>query len=200
MPLNILSFFSVHRWKIIAIAGIVTAAAAAWGGYQFSENRWETKFAEKQLAAQIEISKMREENLRLTAQAERVTIQTITRYVDRVRVVREAGEEIIREVPIYVTPEIDLVCPITYGFKWVHDSAAAGPAGVPPVSRAPDDVNATSATVKLSDIARIVAENYTKYHTVSERLHALQSWIRDQQKLRPAPVARNLDQSPPATE
>lgn len=54
------------------------------------------------------------------------TVQVVTKYVDRVKVVRETGETIIKEVPIYVTPEADATCVLYRGFVRLHDAAAAG--------------------------------------------------------------------------
>jgi len=54
------------------------------------------------------------------------TVKVVTQYVDRVRVVREKGETIIKEVPVYVPVQADAACSINRGFVRLHDAAAAG--------------------------------------------------------------------------
>ena len=44
------------------------------------------------------------------------TVKVVTQYVDRVRVVREKGETIIKEVPVYVPVQADAACTINRGF------------------------------------------------------------------------------------
>ena len=54
------------------------------------------------------------------------TVKVVTQYVDRVRIVREKGETIIKEVPVYVPVQADAACTINRGFVRLHDAAAAG--------------------------------------------------------------------------
>jgi len=100
--------------------------------------------------------------------------KVITRYVDRVQYVREAGATIVKEVPVYVTPQADRACPVPVGFVRLHDAAAenrplAGPAG---------DPDAPAAGVALSTVASTVADNYTSCHAIREQLIALQVAVR----------------------
>ncbi len=99
-------------------------------------------------------------------------VKVVTEYVDRVRVVREKGETIIKEVPVYVPVEADAACSVNRGFVRVHDAAAQGtvpePAG---------DADAGASGVALSAVAETVAGNYQSCHENAEQLRALQSWI-----------------------
>ena len=54
------------------------------------------------------------------------TVKVVTQYVDRVRIVREKGDTIIKEVPVYVPVQADAACTINRGFVRLHDAAAAG--------------------------------------------------------------------------
>ena len=98
--------------------------------------------------------------------------RVVTRYVDRVRTVREVGETIVREVPVYVPVEADADCRIPVGFVRLHDAAAAGD-GLPQPAGAAD---AAPAGVALSAVAETVAGNYTACHETGEQLSALQAW------------------------
>lgn len=105
------------------------------------------------------------------AQAQ-ATVQVVTEYVDRVKIVRQAGETIIKEVPVYVPAQADAACVVPRGFVRLHDAAAQGvvpePAGYS---------DAAPAGVALSAVAGTVAENYTACRANAEQLSALQSWI-----------------------
>ncbi|MBN4688707.1 hypothetical protein, partial [Escherichia coli] len=58
--------------------------------------------------------------------------RVVTRFVDRVRVVRERGATITKEIPVYVTARADARCDVPAGFVRVHDAAAANlPLGEP---------------------------------------------------------------------
>ena len=87
------------------------------------------------------------------------TVKVVTQYVDRVRVVREKGDTIIKEVPVYVPVQADAACTINRGFVRLHDAAAAGelpePAG---------DADAPAAGIALSAVAGTVAANNQTCH------------------------------------
>lgn len=105
------------------------------------------------------------------------TVRVVTHYVDRVKVVREKGDVIIKEVPVYVSPEADAACVLPRGFVRLHDAAAAGV--VPDPAR---DADATAAGITLSAVAGTVADNYTRCHENAEQLIALQEWVREMKK------------------
>ena len=77
---------------------------------------------------------------RLREQQAQATVKVVTQYVDRVRVVREKGDTIIKEVPVYVPAQADAACTVNRGFVRLHDAAAAGelptPAGDPDAAAA----------------------------------------------------------------
>ena len=102
------------------------------------------------------------------------TVKVVTEYVDRVRIVREKGDTIIKEVPVYVPVQADAACTIHRGFVRLHDAAAAGelpdPAG---------DADAPAAGLALSAVAGTVATNYQTCHENAEQLRALQVWVRE---------------------
>ena len=99
-------------------------------------------------------------------------VKVVTQYVDRVRVVREKGETIIKEVPVYVPVQADAACSINRGFVRLHDAAAAGE--LPEPAR---DADAAAAGIALSAVAGTVADNYQTCHENAEQLRALQAWI-----------------------
>ena len=101
------------------------------------------------------------------------TVQVVTQYVDRVKIVRETGATIVKEVPVYVSPEADAACALPRGFVRLHDAAAAGRSPEPAGSS-----DAAPAGIALSTVAGTVADNYERCHENAEQLIALQAWGR----------------------
>ena len=100
------------------------------------------------------------------------TVKVVTQYVDRVRVVREKGDTIIKEIPVYVPVQADAACTINRGFVRLHDAAAAGE--LPEPAR---DADAAAAGIALSAVAGTLAANYQTCHENAEQLRALQVWV-----------------------
>ncbi|MCC6591841.1 MAG: hypothetical protein IT479_01075 [Xanthomonadales bacterium] len=120
---------------------------------------------------------VRERQAQATAVREeqaQATVKVVTQYVDRIRVVREKGDTIIKEVPVYVPVQADAACTINRGFVRLHDAAAAG--ALPEPAR---DTDAAAAGIALSAVAGTVATNYQTCHETAEQLSALQAWIRE---------------------
>lgn len=128
---------------------------------------WEEKVAEQK----IEIE-------RLKAESEIVTTKVVTKYVDRYTVVTEKADEIIRQVPVYITEKADASCAVTNGFVVLHDAAARNT-----VPEAPGKANDEAAGVKISEVGSTIAENYKKYHQLKIQLESLQEWLREQEKV-----------------
>jgi len=88
---------------------------------------------------------------------ERVAAKVEIQYRDRIQVVREKGETIVKEVPVYVSAETDRRFPLPRGFVRVLDAAAAGE---PPAAAAESDGQASP--VVASAAAATVAGNYAE--------------------------------------
>ncbi len=120
---------------------------------------------------------VQQQTLQATAIRERqalATVKVVTEYVDRVRIVREKGDTIVKEVPVYVPVQADAACTINRGFVRLHDAAAAGE--LPEPAR---EADAATAGIALSAVARTVAANYQSCHENAEQLRALQAWVRE---------------------
>lgn len=146
---------------IIMIAGVYF-----YGGYGV-EMEWRKKARE--LQAEID---------RKNAVSAEVTEKIVTQYVDKVKIVKEKGNVIIKEIPKYITKESDANCVIPNSFIVLHDSASKNE--IPDASRPIDD---TASTLKLSTIIETVSGNYTIYYETAEQLKALQDWVRQQEKI-----------------
>ncbi|MDT3735563.1 MAG: hypothetical protein ROZ00_05010 [Denitratisoma sp.] len=107
-----------------------------------------------------------------------VTTRVEVRVRERIRIVREAGETIVKEVPVYVTPEADAACAVTRGFVRLHNAAAAGEIPGPPGLG-----DGAAGGVALSAVAATVVHNYATALGWREQLLGCQAWIREQQAI-----------------
>jgi bifunctional pyridoxal-dependent enzyme with beta-cystathionase and maltose regulon repressor activities len=156
-------------YRGLAIAA-VAAALFIFGWVKGSEHvqvQWDAATAAQQLAAAH--TQVR--------QAE-ASVQVVTQYVDRVRVIREKGDTIIQEVPIYVPVQADAACTINHGFVRLHDAAAAGQLPEPAA-----DADAPTPGLALSAVAETVASNYQTCFENAEQLKALQTWVKQMQEM-----------------
>ena len=72
----------------------------------------------------------------------------VTRYVDRIKVVRKTGDAILKEVPDYVSAKADDACVLPRGFVRLHDAVATGR-----FSDAAGDPDETPAGIALSTVS-----------------------------------------------
>lgn len=167
------------------IIGTVIAAAAGYAGYKAGTllNQEEIFDLKKKIHFyEKEKDRLEKENLILANKAGNVTIEVVTKYVDRVTVVSEKADEIVREIPIYVTKEADKHCIITDGWVYNHDRAAAlSPSSQTRVPKAPTNPDAATTGIELSDAAATIAKNYEQCSKIKEQLKSLQEWVTKQE-------------------
>ena len=124
-------------------------------------------------------AEIRANRLQAELQQAQLSQRVVTEYVDRVRVVQERGNTIIKEVPTHVTATADAACPVPVGFVRVHNAAAQNM----PLDPAPGNPDAPAPGVALSTVASTVTDNYTTCHTTAAQLSALQDWVRGLQAI-----------------
>lgn len=151
-------------YRLLALAALAVALIGfGWvKGAGHVQARWDTA--------------VQQQTLQATAIRERqalATVKVVTEYVDRVRIVREKGDTIIKEVPVYVPVQADAACTINRGFVRLHDATAAGE--LPEPAR---DADAAATGIALSAVAGTIANNYQTCHENAEQLRALQGWAR----------------------
>lgn len=151
-----------YRLLALAALGIAVFGFGWLKGASHVQAQWDAATATQQQAqAQVQIQ-----------QAE-ATVQVVTQYVDRIQVVREKGDTLIQEIPVYVPVQADAACTVHRGFVSLHDAAAAGE--LPEPARHAD---APAEGLALSAVAATVVTNYQTCHENAEQLKALQDWIR----------------------
>ena len=125
-----------------------------------------------------QVKKQKEEIARIEQESQQVTEKVVIQYKEKIKVVKEKGDVIIKKVPEYVTKESDNNCTIPKSFVVLHDSAAKNE-----VPNSTAGVDEGASAVKLSDVARTVTINYNNYHQLTEQLKALQDWVKQQEKV-----------------
>lgn len=154
-------------WWVYAIAALAFSFYS-YGLYEHHQGAKETTAKyEKQLAAEREA--YAKEVAELRAKQQTVITQTVIEYRDRVKVIKEKGDEIVKEVPIYVPLDSPL---LASGVRVFHDSAATGDV--------PDDPGralAAADPVTTASLMETVATNYTACRTDQERLASLQHLV-----------------------
>ena len=99
------------------------------------------------------IGKQAAADQKLMQAREKIVTQTEIKYVDRVKTVTVKGDEIIKEVPVYVTTKDDAGCVVPLGFVREYNAAWSGtPAGPPAESDRGPSGNPLSA-VATTDAA-----------------------------------------------
>ena len=151
-----------YRLLALAALGIAVFGFGWLKGASHVQAQWDATSA-AQLQAQAQAQ---------TRQAQAI-VQVVTQYVDRIQVVREKGDTLIQEVPVYVPVQADAACTVHRGFVSLHDAAAAG--DLPEPTRDPD---APAEGLALSAVSATVVSNYQTCHENAEQLKALQDWIR----------------------
>jgi hypothetical protein len=160
----------IGRWLIVALLVVGSYGAAYWKGRQAG---WDAREG----AAQAEIREADRLAAVLAGKRRAVTERVVVQYRDRVRVVNQHGEEVIREIERSVPPG----APDLAGyFRRLHDLSCCEGS----VSGAAGRVNA-EAPVAAADAIRTIAGNYDACHTNAEQLAALQLWIKQQLEVTP---------------
>lgn len=156
-------------WVMWLVLAVLVAAATGWGwvkGAASVQAEWNAERAAQTITV-----------LRVQVKQVEVTERIVTQYVDRVRVVREEADAIIREVPVYVPAQCDPDGRLPAGWRVLHDAAAVGGA-------ADTATIAHAQPVAPDTAAETVARNYGTCRETAEQLIALQQWVTDQAAIR----------------
>lgn len=85
---------------------------------------------------------------------------------------------VIKEVLVYVDPNLDSLCSISNGFVRVHDAAAIGKQ-----IGSPSESDGSTSNIGLSRVARVVSGNYEKCNLEFEKLKSLQMIVKKYQEI-----------------
>ncbi len=100
------------QYKIIAFLALIVFSYTL--GYYTGKHR--------------EIERQQQEILADTVKQQEATVKTVTEYVDKVKIVRQKGETVIKEIPVYITKDVDSGCAIPDSFSLLWNASNSGEA------------------------------------------------------------------------
>ena len=150
---------------LIALLALTLGAGCWFSGAGHVQQQWDNERSQRTLAITT-----------LGKKSAEISTQVVTEYVDRIKVIREAGQTLIKEIPVYVDQNADAACPVPDGFVWLWNGANRGQ--LPASARAAD---ASAGDVVLSDIARQHGIEASQCRENEQQLTSLQGWIRQQE-------------------
>lgn len=164
-------FFVGWRLNVFcAVAGVIA------GGYAM--NVWHEAQDAKALRKQVAEANRQIEREQASDASTQATGEAVAVAVDRVQ---WRTRTLIKEVPVYVTPETDRSYgDLPLGFVRLHDAAALGTAPVPFGTGKSSD---TSGGVAPSAAVGTIADNYGTCHVWREQVIGWQDWYRSQSAL-----------------
>lgn len=127
----------------------------------------------------LQVLETQKEIAELKAKQSEVTTKVVTEYVDRVKIVKEKGDTVVKYVDRYITEEQDNNCVIGNNVVSLHNAAAEN--RLPTTAEVTDG---TASEVKISELTRTVTENYGTCNQIREQVIGLQSWIREQHAIK----------------
>jgi hypothetical protein len=131
-----------------------------------------------EMSWRAEAERLKQEIAKKEEDSKEATTKIVTKYVDRVKIVKETSDVQIKAIPQLVSKSSDDRCVVPVGFGVLHDAAAKNE--IPDTS---GTTNEAPSGVKLSEVAETVVGNYSVCTQNAEQLTALQEWIRAQQKI-----------------
>lgn len=156
-------------------AWIWVAALLLLAGWYYGHTRYNAGQADVQAKWDKATERGKAEVARLKSEAGKVTVRVETKYIDRVKTIREKGETIVQKVPVYISRDLP---ELPGAWRWLHDHAAEG--SLPGAS-----VPADAAPVAPQDAASTVTANYATCLANAEQLRGLQEWVSEQKRLNP---------------
>jgi hypothetical protein len=160
-------------WRLNLFCGVAGLALGIYG-----TNVWHEAQDAKALRGQVKEANVQIEREHQSDAATQATGEAVAVAVDRVQ---WRTRTIIREVPIYVTPETDAAYGnLPNGFVRLHDAAATG---TPPVPLGSGESDGAPSNVAPSAAISGIVDNYGTCNVWREQVIGWQSWHKEQSAL-----------------
>lgn len=154
-------------WQVWACTGLVVLlVGAGWKLYDLGQDHKQAEWDESVKRGKVIVD-------RLKANQGKVTTKIVTQTVERIKVVTEKGDEIIKRVEVFVP---DGTCELPGSFRVYHDAAADN--SIPDSARVSD-----AEPVPAKTLATTLAENYTTCHKAITDLQGLRQWVNQQHQV-----------------
>ena len=159
---------SLVQFKIpsILLGLFLTVFFIFYAGKYTEESKWKLREAEQLAAIQL-----------LKANTSEVTVQIVTKYVDRVKLI-EKEKLIYANTQPWLNQTTVNSFPLPNGAIRLLDSAASGN-----VPDSPSSSDGTASEIKIDTAVTVITENYIDCRVTAERLTSLQEWVRTQHSL-----------------
>jgi hypothetical protein len=165
--LKFIPFISTYTLPIQLIGIVLISFGLFFEGAASNEQTWLAKVKEVETKiVEVEVKSVQE------------NVKIVTKYVDRIKVVKETTDAIIKEIPVYITKADDAKCELPNTAIVLHDSSSQN--AIPPST---GNITPGASDVKASELITTVIENYGTYYEVREQLKAWQEWYRIQKKV-----------------
>lgn len=126
-------FLKQFKLQIQLVAFIVVLFGIYMEGALSNEEAWRVKIADQN----VKIAKIETES-------SNKTVEVITKYIDRVTVVKGKNNVIIEKIPEFITKEDDAACVIPDSLRVLHNAAATNE--IPETARNVDESASSSTT------------------------------------------------------
>lgn len=170
-----MTFLAIRAFVQRIPAWVWIALLLLGAGWYYGHVRYNAGQADVKAKWDASIAKGKAEVERLKAEAAKVTVRVETKYLDRIRTIREKGETIVQKVPVYISRDLP---ELPGAWRVLHDAASQG--SVPGSAEFAD-----AASVAPQDAASTVTANYATCLANAEQLRALQEWVSEQKRLNP---------------
>lgn len=159
---------------IVAVVLAAVAGASAKVAHTFTKNHYVTVITKMEADAATLRAEKAELQTKLNEEIANVKEKIVTKYVDRVRVIKEK-EYVYREQANNNVPDRN---ELSNGWVSLHDDAATG--------RDADSTRSSDATgsgVAANQALAVVTDNYAACRANAEQLTALQEYVREVQRV-----------------
>jgi len=163
------------QYKLLAyiIIAALIFGAGSWTGYKVTANHYTAIIATMKLEAAELKTKQAELQSALAKEIMNVKERIVTKYVDRVKIVKEK-EYVYRDQATNVVPDR---AELSNGWVYLHDSSARGVDA--DSTRSADD---TGSGIKANQALATVVENYGACQANAEQLTSLQEYVVEAKK------------------
>lgn len=164
------------QYKIVAqlILAAVLFGSGTWVGHKITQNHYVTVITKMEVEAEhLRAEKIRLQN-ELDKEIAKVKEKVITKYVDKIKVIKEK-EYVYREQAVNNVPDRVI---LSNGWLHLHNAAAGNSEA--DSTRSSD---ATPSGVEANRALGVVAENYSICHENATKLTLLQEYVREVQRV-----------------
>lgn len=158
------------RWLFIAAGAVIVGALIFQGGVSAGVDREKAANAKRVASAMKAVRKVE-------AGAVAITAKTEAKTAERLVEIRTVTKTLTKEIPVYVSPEVDRSFLLPNGLVWMRDQAAAGVSEVP---AHPGELPDAASRVPASAFAETIVLDYGTALEWKEAALACRSWTIEQ--------------------